>query len=79
MARESEAIFCPDQLIFLSSALASSAQWSIDWYMESPRKAGPSQKPGLCRDWWQKLEEGQKYGLPLPHLLKLSSVLPVYI
>lgn len=68
-----QAIFCLDQLIFFSPALdnqtpsgPSTGTWRF------PGKQYQARNQASAENWRQKLEEGQKYSLPLPHLLKLS-------
>lgn len=75
-----EEIFCLDQLIFLSSALANQAPSGPPigtWRF--PGKQYQTRTQASAENGWQKLEEGPKYSLPLPHLLKLSSAFPAHV
>lgn len=66
---ETEVIFCLDQIIFLSSALANQAP--IRGTRRFPGKQSQARNQASAENWRQKLKERQKYSLPLPYILKL--------
>lgn len=69
---ETEVIFCLNQIIFLSSALANQApSGPLSGTWRFPGKQSQARNQASAENWWQKLKERQKYGLPLPYILKL--------